>query len=174
MAFGGNAMSRLRVLVTVPQPLRGHILTPETLAKLESFADVTMNEDGRNWSAEELADKVPGFEVMIASWGLPRLTEKVLVGADKLRLIAYAAGSVKGFITDEVFQRGIAVSHAAARIAESVAELALLLAMMGLRRPQDFDRRMKAGEEWPKSRGLPLFEIAGTKVGLLGMRPAAL
>jgi len=40
---------------------------------------------------------------------------------------------------------------------------------MGLRRPHEFDRQMKAGEAWPKSRGLPLYEIAGKQVGLLGM-----
>jgi phosphoglycerate dehydrogenase-like enzyme len=41
--------------------------------------------------------------------------------------------------------------------------------MIGLRKPHEYDRRMKSGEQWPPSRGEPLSEIAGRKVGLLGM-----
>lgn len=157
------------ILVTVPQPLRGLLLREETLARLQELGRVALNEDGRNWSSAELAARVRDVDFILASWGLPPLTTEVLAQANRLRLVAYGAGSVKGFINDEMFARGIAVSHAAARIADSVAEMTLLLAMMGLRRPQDLDRQMKAGALWPKTRGLPFYEIAGKRVGLLGM-----
>ena len=162
-------MDRCNVLVTVPQSLRRYILSEEAVTKLHHLANVSMNEDDRNWTGEELAEKLPGIDVIIASWGLAKLTPKVLARAGRLRLVAYAAGSVKGFVTEAVYERGIAVTHAASRIADSVADFTLLLAMMGLRRPQDFDRRMKAGEAWPESRDIPMFEITGKKVGLLGM-----
>ncbi|MBN1399940.1 MAG: hydroxyacid dehydrogenase [Anaerolineae bacterium] len=162
-------MSKHPILVTVPEPLRGYILSAEARRRLERFADVTWNDDGHNWSGEELAARLPGQEAIIASWGLAKLTPELLAQADQLRLVAYAAGSVKGFVTDAVFERGIAVSHAASRIADSVAEYALLMAMTGLRRPHELDRRMKAGEEWPKTRDMPVYEIASARVGLLGM-----
>jgi phosphoglycerate dehydrogenase-like enzyme len=157
------------ILVTVPEPLRSYILSAEARRKLERFADVTWNDDDHNWSGAELAARLSGQEAIIASWGLAKLTSEVLAQADQLRLVAYAAGSVKGFVTDAVFERGIAVSHAASRIADSVAEYALLMAMTGLRRPHELDRRMKAGEEWPKTRDMPVYEIAGARIGLLGM-----
>lgn len=162
-------MKNLRVLITVPRPLRDDILDPRALARLQSFAEVTMNEDGHNWSAEELRARLPGMDAMIASWGLAKLTPEVLEGADKLRLVAYAAGSVKYFVTDALFDRGIVVTHAAARIADSVADFTLAVAMLGLRRPHEFDRKMKAGEVWPKEDAPPTYEIRGRKVGLLGM-----
>ncbi len=162
-------MDGIRVLVTVPQPLCGLVLTDKALAKLQGMADVTMNEDGRNWTKEEIAAKLPGVDAMITGWGIARLDADTIARADRLRLIAHAAGTVKGFATDAVFDRGIAVTHAAGRIAESVAEFTLLAVMMGLRRLQDFDRQMKNGEAWPPSRELPRFEIAGKRVGLLGM-----
>ncbi|MCD6520477.1 MAG: hydroxyacid dehydrogenase [Anaerolineae bacterium] len=164
-------MAKYNVLVTIPQPLRDEILTAETLERLQSFANVVLNEDGRNWTAEELADKLPGMDAILASWGLPKLTEEVLAKADRLRIVAYAAGSVKYFVTDALFQRGIVVTHAASRIADSVAEFALLLAMIGLRFPHEFDRRMKAGEPWPRRDVFPFpeREIAKRKVGILGM-----
>ena len=162
-------MDRLHVLITVPQPLRGLIFTEDALTRLRRLARVTMNDDGRNWTPEEIASRLTGVDALITGWGIAPLTAQVLAGANRLRLIAHAAGSVKGFVTDAVFERGIAVTHAASRIADSVAEFTVLVAMMGLRRPQDFDRQMKAGDLWPKSRELPLFEIRGKRVGLLGM-----
>ncbi|MGQ9680918.1 MAG: hydroxyacid dehydrogenase [Anaerolineae bacterium] len=162
-------MDRIRTLISVPQPLRDLILTAETLARLQSFADVELNEDGHDWTGPELAGHLPGVEVLITGWGICPLTADVLASADRLRLIAHAAGSVKHFVTDAVFARGIAVTHAAARIAQSVAEYTLLAALMGLRRLHDLDRQMKAGEAWPPYRELPRYEIAGKRVGLLGM-----
>lgn len=162
-------MATYNVLVTVPQPLRDHILSPQAEDKLRRMASVTMNQEGRNWTAEELAGRLPGEDAVLASWGLAKLTPQVLEKADSLDLVAYAAGSVKGFVTPALYERGIAVSHAAHRIADSVAEFSLLLAMIGLRRPHAFHRQLKAGAEWPKSRDLALYEIAGKKVGLLGM-----
>jgi phosphoglycerate dehydrogenase-like enzyme len=157
------------VLVTVPQPLRGRILTPAALARLQIWADVTMNQDGRNWTADELAVRLPGVDALITGWGIVQLSAAVLAKADRLRIVAHAAGSVKGFVTDAVFSRGIIVTHAASRIAASVAEFSLLAVLMGLRRAQDFDRQMKTGIPWPNSADVPTFEIAGRKVGLLGM-----
>jgi len=162
-------MSKIRVLVTIPQPLRDLVLAPETLAELRSFADVTLNEDGRNWDAEALCARLPGVDAILGSWGLPQLTSEVLSQADRLSFVAYAAGSIKPFMTDAAYDRGIRVTHAAARIAESVADITLVLAMMGLRRPQDFDRRLKSGEPWPDGRAVDTYEIRGKTVGLLGL-----
>ncbi len=162
-------MAEYRVLVSIPEPLRSRLFSEDTLAKLRALGRITFNEDGRNWSGEELARHLPGQDVLLASWGVARLSPEVLASADRLRLVAYAAGSVKGFVSEALFERGIAVTHAAARIADSVAEMTLLLALLGLRRAHEFDRRMKAGEPWPKDLGAKTFEIRGKRVGLLGM-----
>ncbi|MFP3895500.1 MAG: hydroxyacid dehydrogenase [Anaerolineales bacterium] len=162
-------MAAYNVLVTVPRPLRDYILSEEAESKLRGMAKVTMNEEGRDWTEEELAERLAGVDAILASWGLARMTSQVLDGADSLGIVAYAAGSVRGFVTPALYERGVVVCHAAHRIADSVAEFSLLLAMIGLRRPHEFDRQLKAGAEWPKSRDLALYEIAGKKVGLLGM-----
>jgi len=162
-------MNRPSVLIAVPEPLRTSILTDDALAKLRGFAQVTLNEDGRNWTGEEIADRLPSMEAMITGWGIVKLTSGVLAKADRLRIIAHAAGSVKGFVTEAVFDRGIVVTHAAARIADAVAEFSLLMAMLGLRCPHDLNRQMKAGVAWPDRQTTPRHEIAGRRVGLLGM-----
>jgi phosphoglycerate dehydrogenase-like enzyme len=108
-------------------------------------------------------------DALLGSWGLARLAPEVLAQAGRLALVAYAAGSIKPFMTDAAYDRGTRVTHAAARIAESVADITLLMAMMGLRRPQGFDRRLKAGEPWPDARAVDTYEIRGKTVGLLGL-----
>ncbi len=161
-------MERINLLITIPQPLRAQILNDDTIAAIERIAVPTYNEDGHNWSPEELAAHLPGQDAILASWGLARLSADVLDHADRLKIVAYGAGSVKYFADDALFERGILLTHAASRIAESVADYTLVAAMMGLRRPHEFDRRMKAGEQWPKPQRLDQFEITGKRVGLLG------
>ena len=161
-------MSCIHILVAVPEPLRGQILTSYALSRLQAMSKVTLNDDGHNWTSEELASRLTGVDVLITGWGIARLDAATLAQADRLRLVAHAAGSVRGFVTEAVFDRGIAVTHAAGRIAHSVAEFTLLVTMMGLRRPQDLGQRMKNGELWPASERLT-YEIQGKRVGLLGM-----
>jgi len=156
------------ILVSVPEPLRGRILTAAARAQLESLGRVLYNEDDRNWTAAELAERLPCVDVLLTSWGIVPLTEEVLASADRLRLVAHAAGSVKGWATEAVFQRGIAVAHAAHRIADSVAEFSLMAALLGLRQAAELDRRLRAGEAWPTETSQPTHEIRGCPVGLLG------
>ena len=161
-------MKEWNVLITVPDPLLGLILADSALEKLRSFARVTINGDGRNWTAEEIVGRLPGVEAMITGWGIVPLTSDVLARADRLQIIAHAAGSIKGFVTAAVYERGIRVTHAAGRIADSVAEFSLLGALLGLRQVHVFDRQMKTGVAWPKSRDKAVYEIAGKRVGILG------
>ena len=89
-------------------------MTDKALAKLRNVATVTMNEDGHDWTGEELKAKLAGMDAVITGWGIIKLTPEILAGADKLRLVAHSTGSVKGFVTDAVFDKGIAVTHSAA------------------------------------------------------------
>jgi len=169
------ATSDPKILIAVPEPLRGRILTEQARDRLHSLGTIVYNEQGRNWTGSELADRLHGVDVLLASWGLAPLTEDVLARADRLRLVAYAAGSVKAWATEAVFRRrpgspsGIAIAHAAHRIADSVAEFSLMAALAGLRQAAWLDRRMRAGARWPGETPQATHEIRGCRVGVLGM-----
>ena len=75
---------------------------------------------------------------------------------------------MKGFITPAVYDRGIVVTHAACRIADSVAEFALTMALLGLKRPDLFSAQMHQGLLWEQNPSVALREIAGMQVGILG------
>jgi len=71
---------------------------------------------------DAIAPHLAQVEVLITSWGCPRIDEQFIEQAPRLKLIAHLAGSVKGFIDDAVWRRGIQVVNAVAANAVPVAE----------------------------------------------------
>ncbi|MFD7322269.1 hydroxyacid dehydrogenase [Streptomyces sp. NPDC059875] len=64
-------------------------------------------------------------EILLTCWGAPPLTAAVLDRAPRLRAVVHAAGSVKHHVTEACWDRGLAVTSAAAANALPVAEYTL-------------------------------------------------
>ncbi|MET8869348.1 hydroxyacid dehydrogenase [Nonomuraea sp. NPDC004580] len=64
-------------------------------------------------------------EVLLTSWGCPPLTTERLADAPRLRAVFHCAGTVRPFVTEEVWRRGIVVTSAADANAIPVAEFTL-------------------------------------------------
>ncbi len=62
------------------------------------------------------------MDICVTGWGTPVFDEAVLVQADRLRLIVHTGDSVKPYVTDAVYGRGIRVVSGNEVFAESVAE----------------------------------------------------
>jgi phosphoglycerate dehydrogenase-like enzyme len=72
-------------------------------------------------------------EVILASWGCPVMDAGFLAAAPRLRLVLYAAGSVRAFVTDALWERGIRVSGASVLNAAFVAEYTLAVILFSLK-----------------------------------------
>jgi len=161
---------KVKVLVTVPKRLLRDISRPEDIRRLESFAEVIYNEkEDKNLTQEELKELIRGVDGCITGWGSPRFTKEVLENADRLKIIGHAAGSVKPYVTEEVFKRGIVVVNAPDVIAFSVAEFALALILNCLRRIPDFIFAMKE-KNWgiKGKREFITYDLRGKTVGIVG------
>jgi phosphoglycerate dehydrogenase-like enzyme len=78
-----------------------------------------------------LPDEVLGHvEIVLGSWGCNFLDDALLARMPKLRLLAYAAGTVKYTVTPATWERGVAVSSAAAANAVPVAEFTFAAVVM--------------------------------------------
>lgn len=88
--------------------------------------------DSRNW--REHREALARAEVILGTWGMPRMDGEFLDAAPNLRAVFYAAGSVKGFVTPEVFLRGITVANANKANAIPVAEYAVSAIILSLKR----------------------------------------
>jgi len=165
-------MDRPKVLVTPPRSLYRSISTPEAEAVLLSFADVVRNDKDRQFTSEELEDIIADIDGVITSWGSPRITPDVLEKAEKLKIIGHAAGSVKPYVCNEVFERGIVVTNAASEMAYSVAEYALAQMLNCLREIPNYIMLMKKGAEQPFKREHygkgRCKDLTGKRIGLVG------
>ena len=60
-----------------------------------------------SFPAETNLDEV---QVLVTSWGLPQLGAELLDRMPSLGLVAHTGASIRSFVTDEVFARGIRVA----------------------------------------------------------------
>ena len=144
-------------LVCVPPAVRAAVF-PSGAGDARLLDDVT-----------ELAGALPGTEVLVTSWGVPVLDAALLDRAPDLRLVAHIGASVKFFVTDEVFARGIHVTQAGQAMARPVAEVALAFTLSLLHRLPRFDHALHAGAEWAAAeQAPPRHEILGCPIGVVG------
>ncbi|PRH77164.1 hydroxyacid dehydrogenase [Streptomyces solincola] len=90
-------------------------------------------------------------EVLFTCWGATPLTAEVLARAPRLRAVVHAAGSVKHHVTAACWERGIAVTSAAAANALPVAEYTLAVILLAGKRVGRAARRyeeLRAGHDW--------------------------
>ncbi|WP_335991586.1 hydroxyacid dehydrogenase [Glycomyces sp. MUSA5-2] len=69
-------------------------------------------------------------EVLVSSWGVPRLDAEALAKAPRLRAVLHAAGTVKSIVAQEGWERGLAVSSSSGANALPVAEYTLASILM--------------------------------------------
>ena len=165
-------MTKPRVLV-LPGPTMYHdIFAPEIDAALRDLADVTFNESDENWTSERLAAEAAPYDGIVTCWGSPTVTDAVLDAAPHLKIVAHAAGSVKGYIPEEVLRRGVLVSSAAIAMSPAVAEFSLILVLLGLRPIHEYDHGMRHGGPDRAWDAIDAFgmgqEIAGQRIGVVG------
>ncbi|AYG61048.1 hydroxyacid dehydrogenase [Rhizobium jaguaris] len=102
-----------------------HVLTSELVQQLDTVGRVLDAAPMERFDDERARKLLAETEILITSWGSPHIDAAVLAQAPHLKLVAHAAGTVKGLIEDSLFNKGISVSHAAQANALPVAEFTL-------------------------------------------------
>ena len=145
------------------------VITPQVRAALAQV--VTLVDDAPIDLMSTPLAELEAVEVLIGSWGCAPLDAASLDRLPALRLLAYAAGTVKAVVTDELWARGVAVSSAAAANAVPVAEFtfaAIVMIAKDVLRVRDAYRANR-GEGWVSGVG-PAGPLGthGLKVGVIG------
>ena len=156
-----------KILVLPSGELYSRIMSARAEQVLRSLGEVVrMEHGGSQVPTDEVARLLPGTDAVLTGWGAPKFDADLLQRADRLKIIGHAAGSIKGFIMPEVFDRGIAVTHAAAIIADSVGEWALTLTLMSLRKAYVFNSMMHAGTGAKRDVGAG-YELYRKRIGIV-------
>lgn len=108
-------------------------------------------------------------EVLVTSWGCPELTAERLADAPRLRAIFHCAGTVRTFVTDEVWRRGILVTNAADENAIPVAEFTLAaIVFAGKKAPFLAQDARKHRDDWSYSTRRGELSNRGRTIGVVG------
>jgi len=165
---------RNRVLCIPTSKHVEYVFSKEDFATLETRFDVFLNELGRDYTSGEVAEKIKGFEALITGWGSPPLTADVFENADRLRIIAHSAGSVKYMLSKEVVQRyvmprKICICNAPKAISYNVAETTLGLLIMTSHRLVDHIVNIRQKSVWYDP-GIPrdVRSLNGSTIGIVG------
>lgn len=111
-----------------------NFLSEERLRKLREDFDVLLNDYEKHYTKEELIERIHDADAVITHWGSTKIDADVLAHAKKLKIVAHLAGTVKAYVSEEVFDKGIKVISANdTYFAESVAEGVLAYALVGQR-----------------------------------------
>lgn len=118
-------MRRPRAVLAMDRRSQDWLVTAQGVAQLAQLVDLDPQEVLTEFDSRRARDLLGQAEVMITSWGCPRIDHRVLQMAPALRAVFHAAGTVKSHLTDEVWERGIRVVSAADAGAVPVAEFTL-------------------------------------------------
>ncbi|MEV4049867.1 hydroxyacid dehydrogenase [Amycolatopsis sp. NPDC049688] len=94
-------------------------------------------------------------ELLITGWGCPPLDAAALARAPRLRAVVHTAGSVRGHVTEACWDRGIAVTSAAAANAVPVAEYTLSMILLSGKRVLERARGHRAARRRDDGLGVP-------------------
>ncbi len=94
-------------------------------------------------------------EIIFGGWGMLLLDAEVLRWAPRLAAVFYGAGTVKSFVTDELWARGIIVTNAQRANAIPVAEYCVASILFSLKQGFRHMRRSAQLRTWRRDSNLP-------------------
>lgn len=107
-------------------------------------------------------------EILLTSWGAPRLDAEMLGRMPRLRAVVHAAGSVQFLVSDELWELGITVTSAAEANAVPVAEYTFASIILAFKRAFVHMRTPARVLEWGDLVGSRRYGSVGRTVGIVG------
>lgn len=120
-----QSSSRPAIALAMQPPRTQHVLPPKLISRLDTIGRVLDSEPMQRFDDDRAAKLLGEAEILVTGWGSPPVDAAALALAPHLKLVTHAAGTVKGLVDDDLFDRGILVSHAAQANALPVAEFTL-------------------------------------------------
>ena len=158
----------MKLLVTAPDnAVFARYFPPALTQRLKALGEVERNPFGRSFTPEELCERISDADILITHWGTPKIDERVLEHAPKLRLVAHAAGSVAGIASEALFGRNIPVLSANPVMARFVAESVLGYMIAATHRFIQTDAVLRSGG-WDKMEDRQR-SLIGARIGLIGL-----
>lgn len=111
---------------------RDLIYGPQEIAEIGRLTDLSDEViPFRDWTGH--ADVLADVEFIFSGWSAPLMDKRFLDAAPRLRAVFYGAGSVRYFVTPELWDRGIVITSASSANALPVAEYTVGAVLLSLK-----------------------------------------
>lgn len=167
-----GAPRRPRVLAALSPGEMNEFLPEPVWGEIRTLAGEIAVVDAQQLKGDAIRDAIAGFdpEVLLASWRTDPLPDPL---PPSLRYVCYLGGSIRRLVSDNHLAQGLLVSNWGDSISRVVAEGALMLVLMCLRRAGDWNTRMHRDGYWINGSVAPTGSLFERRVGLHGFGKVA-
>jgi phosphoglycerate dehydrogenase-like enzyme len=159
-------MPRLKGLFALHPDAYDEIYGPAERTAISKLVDVIAPPQTAE-SIYKQPDILQEVDVLFSGWGAPLMDATLLTNAPRLRAIFYGGGSIRGFVTDAVWERGIVVTSAQAINAIPVAEYTLAAILFSLKHGWHLAEQTRREQLFPSRSNVP--GVYGATVGIIGL-----
>jgi phosphoglycerate dehydrogenase-like enzyme len=160
--------ARMPAILAMSEQSLAEVFSTRALARVERAVEIIGPRPMVEFDSPEARAALASARIMITGWNPPRVDAAVLELAPQLRAIVHSAGTVKTFLSEDVFLRGIRVSSCAAANAIPVAEFTFASIVFGLKRAGRFSARLRETHSSRDTTGMPPIGASGVTIGLVG------
>jgi phosphoglycerate dehydrogenase-like enzyme len=159
--------TRPAVALSMHPGLERYALRPEHLERLGEVGDLLAPEAIDGMAPDQADEVLAATDVLLGHWGCARLDGPLLDRAPRLRMLAYAAGTVRYVVTPDAFVRLDRITSGAAANAVPVAEYTVA-AILWANKGAFLERERSRGVEVPTTRRRHPVGNWAKRIGLVG------
>ena len=160
-------MPRPLIAITIGKQNYARMFNQRAWDALDAFADVIHHPGNEPANKNDLLALLRDADACITSWDVAQIDADLLNAEPRLRALAHMGGSVKRFVSDAVWARGLRVTTAGPALARDVAETTLGLILVGAKRIAQLGQHVRDGG-WRASKWFPSRELHSSVVGIIG------
>lgn len=137
-------MTKQRSIYLFTKEILPQVYSPEAQSQVTALTE----NDGVIYSTESILNSPKDFkdvEIVFGGWGAPLFDKRLLQALPSLKAIFYAGGSVRGLVTEALWERDIYLTSAYRANAIPVAEYTLASIIFALKKTWSFNRTLKLG-----------------------------
>lgn len=154
------------ITVLVHVGCRDDIFSEKYYERLRKAGEVRLYDRIDFADMDYVLEFVKGSNMIITSWGSPKIDKEILEVCPDLKVVLHAAGSVKGIVSDALIEKNIRMTASAVAIGEGVAESALAFAISATKRFFWFRKPMAEGK-WGRVCKEGVSDFYDIKVGVI-------
>ncbi len=163
-------MTRPIVAITIGRGNYARMFSQAAWDELDSFAEIRHHESPDPADHEALLGLLTEADACITSWGVAQLDAELIESSPNLRAMAHMGSSVKRFVSDAFWERGIHLTSSGVMLARDVAETTLGMMIVGRKRIIPLSQHLREGG-WRDSPAWDRWdarELTRSTVGIIG------